>query len=70
VPQQPHADTFVLPPFRDAEHAHVDSSSDESSDSEDSYDLDIEFVHSYAKSMHVDADGEPKSRPKLAQTTL
>jgi hypothetical protein len=33
VPQQLHANTFVLPPVRDDEHAHVDSSSDESYDS-------------------------------------
>jgi hypothetical protein len=33
VPQQPHADTFTLPPVRDDEHAHVDSSSNESYDS-------------------------------------
>jgi hypothetical protein len=33
VPQQPNAETFVLPPVRDDEHAHVDSSSDENSDS-------------------------------------
>jgi hypothetical protein len=25
VPQQPHADTFILPPVRDDEHAHFDS---------------------------------------------
>jgi hypothetical protein len=31
VPQQSHADTFVIPPVRDDEHAHVGSSSDESS---------------------------------------
>jgi hypothetical protein len=39
VPQHPHADTFVFPLIRDDEHAHVESSSDESSDSEDSDDL-------------------------------
>jgi hypothetical protein len=33
VPQQLHADNFSLPPVRDGENAHVDSSSDESSDS-------------------------------------
>jgi hypothetical protein len=44
VSQQSHADTFVLPPVRDDEHAHVESSSDESSDSEDSYDPDTESV--------------------------
>jgi hypothetical protein len=26
VPQQPHADTFIVPPVRYDEHAHVDSS--------------------------------------------
>jgi hypothetical protein len=40
VPQQPHVDNFVLPPIRDDEYAHVDTSSDESSDSEDSDDPD------------------------------
>jgi hypothetical protein len=44
VPQQPHAYTFVLPPVRDAEHAHANSSSDESYDSEDSYDQDTESI--------------------------
>ena len=29
--QEVHANTFVLPPIRDDEHAHVDSSSYESS---------------------------------------
>jgi hypothetical protein len=40
VPQQSHADTFVLPPVRDDEYAHADSSSNESFDSEDSDDPD------------------------------
>jgi hypothetical protein len=30
VPQQSHEDTFFLPPLRDDEHAHAESSSDES----------------------------------------
>jgi hypothetical protein len=33
VPQQMHAYTFLIPIVRDYEHAHADSSSDESSDS-------------------------------------
>jgi hypothetical protein len=33
VPQQMHADTFIVPFVRDDEHAHADSSSYESSDS-------------------------------------
>jgi hypothetical protein len=33
VPQQSHPNTFVLPPVRYDEHAHGDSSLDESSDS-------------------------------------
>jgi hypothetical protein len=33
VPQQPHVNTFVLPPIRYYEHAHADSSSYESYDS-------------------------------------
>jgi hypothetical protein len=42
VTQQPHADTFILPPVQDDEHAHDDSSSDESFDSKDSDDSDLE----------------------------
>ena len=30
-----HVDTFILPPVRDDEHAHVKSSSDDIFDSED-----------------------------------
>jgi hypothetical protein len=48
VPQKSHAHTFVLPPVKDDEHAHVDSS-DESFDLEDSYDPDTKSVQSYAK---------------------
>jgi hypothetical protein len=33
VPQQPHVDTFILPPAQDDEHAHAESYSNESSDS-------------------------------------
>jgi hypothetical protein len=33
VPQQLHVNTFILPPVRDDEHAHDDSSLDESYDS-------------------------------------
>jgi hypothetical protein len=44
VPQQPHADTFTLPPVRDDEHAHADSSSDEISDSKDLDDSNSESV--------------------------
>jgi hypothetical protein len=46
VPQQPHADTFTLPPVRDDEHAHENYSSDESYDPEDSNDTDSDSVHS------------------------
>jgi hypothetical protein len=53
VPQQPHEDTFVLPPVRDAEHAHVESSSDESSNLEDSDDPDTELVKSDVVSVHA-----------------
>ena len=35
VPQQPHANTFVLPPIKDDKNAHVDSYLDESFDSDD-----------------------------------
>jgi hypothetical protein len=58
VPQQPHADTFILPPVRDDEHAHDDSSSDESSDSKDSNDSDIESVQSDAESKNPYAFAE------------
>jgi hypothetical protein len=44
VPQQPHADTFVLPPVKDDEHAHANSSSYESSDLENLDDSDTESV--------------------------
>jgi hypothetical protein len=44
VPQQPHADTFILPLVRDDENPHANSSSDESSDSEESDDLDAELA--------------------------
>jgi hypothetical protein len=70
VPQQSHEDTSVLPPIRDDQHAHVNSSSDESSDSEDSNDLDIESVQLDAKSVHADVDAELEKRPKWAKTTL
>jgi hypothetical protein len=50
VPQHPHADTFILPPIRDDEHAHADTSSDESSDSKDSSVSDSELVQSDTKS--------------------
>jgi hypothetical protein len=70
APQQPHADTFIRPPVRDDEHAHADSSSDESFDSEDSNDLDLESVQSDAESEHPDAVAESEQRPKWASTTL
>jgi hypothetical protein len=69
VPQQPHVDTFVLPPIKHDEHAHADSYSYESSDS---YldDLDTNLVQSYANSVHADADAEIEQRPKWNKTTL
>jgi hypothetical protein len=70
VPQHPHADTFTLPPVRDDEHAHADSSLDESFDLEDSEDSDSESVQSDAESEHPDAVAELEQRPKWAQTTL
>jgi hypothetical protein len=70
VLQQPQADTFTLPPVRDDEHAHADSSSDDSFDSEDSDDSDLESDQSDAESTHPDAVAEPEQRPKWAQTTL
>jgi hypothetical protein len=44
VPQQSHADIFVLPPVREDEHAHVEYSSYESFDLEDLYDPNTESV--------------------------
>jgi hypothetical protein len=70
VPQQPHTDTFTLPPVRDDEHAHAESSSDESYDSEDLDDSDSELVQSDAESEHPDAVAEPEQRSKWEQTTL
>jgi hypothetical protein len=60
VTQKPHGNTFVLPPFKDDEHEHIDSSSNESYNSEDSDDLETESVQSNAKSMHVYVDAEPE----------
>jgi hypothetical protein len=70
VPQQPHANTFILSPVRDDEHAHANSSSDESFHSEDSDDSNTELVQSDAKSVHADAVTKLESRPKWAKTTL
>jgi hypothetical protein len=70
APQQPHGDTFILPPVRDDEHAHANSSSDESSDSEESDDSYSESVQSDVESEHPDAVAELEQRPKWAQTTL
>jgi hypothetical protein len=69
-PQQPHAYTFILPPVRDDENAHADSYSYESSDSNNSYDLESELVQLDGESDHPDAVAEPEKRPKWAQTTL
>jgi hypothetical protein len=72
VPQQPHPDTFTLPPVQDDEHAHADSSSDKSFDSNDSDDSDSDSasVQSDAESEDPDAVAEPEQRPKWAQTTF
>jgi hypothetical protein len=79
VPQQPHANTFILPLVRDDEHAHADSSSYESSNSGESDDSDLESVQSYAElehpnatadSGHLDAVAYLEQRPKWVQTTL
>jgi hypothetical protein len=70
VPQQPHEDIFVIPPFRYDEHENNDSSSDESYDLEDSDDLDTNSVNLDAELVHQDADAEPEQRPKWAETTL
>jgi hypothetical protein len=70
VPKQPHADTFVLPAVRYYEHAYVNSSAEESSDSEDLDDPDIESVQLDENSVHPYAYANPKKRPKWANTTL
>jgi hypothetical protein len=70
VPQQPHADTFILPPVRDDEHANVESSSNNSYDSKESDDSDSESVQSDLELEHPDAVPKPNKRPKWAQTTL
>ena len=70
VPQQPHEDTFILPPIWDDENAHADSYSDESSDLEDSDDSYLESVQSDVESEHPYAVAEPEQRPKSAHTTL
>jgi hypothetical protein len=70
APQQSHANTFFLPPIRDDEHAHVESSSDESYDSKESHDSYSESVQSDAESENPDAVVEPKQRSKWTQTTL
>jgi hypothetical protein len=59
VPQHPHAGTFTLPPIRDNEHAHVDSSSDEIFDLEDLDDSNSDLVHSDAELGHPDVVTEP-----------
>jgi hypothetical protein len=66
VPQQSHPNTFTLPPVRDDEHAHVNSSSDESYDLEESDDSYSESVQSDAESEHPDAVAELEQRPKWA----
>jgi hypothetical protein len=69
VPQQLHADTFILPLVRDDEHAHADSSND-IFDSEDSYDSESESAQLDAESEHPYVVVELEQRPKWEQTTL
>jgi hypothetical protein len=59
VPQHLHANTFVLPLVIDDGHAHVNSSSDESTDLEDLDDTDTDLVQLDVDSVHADADAEP-----------
>jgi hypothetical protein len=66
VPQLPHANTFTLPLVRDDEHAHGNSSSDESFDSEDTSNSYSKSVQSYVELEHLDAVAEPEKRPKWA----
>jgi hypothetical protein len=70
VPQQLYAYNFVLPPIIDDEHAHANSSSNESSNLEDSYDPNTKLVHSYVDSVHPDENADPEQRPKWVKTTL
>jgi hypothetical protein len=51
-------------------NAHVDSSSNKISNSEDSYDPNTESVQSDIESVHPYADADTQQRPKWAQTTL
>jgi hypothetical protein len=60
VPQQLHADTFILPPLRYDVHAHADYSLDEIFDSEDSDDSNSESIQSYVESEHPDGFAEPE----------
>jgi hypothetical protein len=64
APQQLHADAFILPLVRDDEHAHAESSSDESFDLEDLDYSDSESVQSDANLEHPYVVVEPKQRPK------
>jgi hypothetical protein len=68
IPQQSYEDTSIIPPVRDDENAHVESSSDESYDLEELD--DSESVQSDAESEHLDEFVEPYQRSKWAQTTL
>jgi hypothetical protein len=70
APKQPHADTFILPPIQDDEHAHTESSSDEIYDSEDFDDSYSESIQLDAESEHLDAVAELEHRPKWENTTL
>jgi hypothetical protein len=70
APQQPHADTFILPHLQDDEHPNANSSSDNSYNSKDSDDSDSESVQSDVESDHPDVVADPEQRPKWGQTTL
>jgi hypothetical protein len=60
TPQQPHENSFIITPVQDDDHAHANSSSDESFDSEDSDDSDIESVQSDVESEHPDIVAKPE----------
>jgi hypothetical protein len=72
VPQQPHENTFTLPPAQDDDHEHVEYYLDEVFDSEESEDSDseLESVQSHVESEHPDAVAEQEQRPKWEQTNL
>jgi hypothetical protein len=58
APQQLHVGTFIIPHVRDDEHAHVEYSSEKSSNLEDLDDLDSDSVQSNHLDVVVAAEPE------------